>query len=111
MSGTYQKHFCDLLNTFGGSESLWKALFCIFWQTFAVFDSKSTIFGFKIAPEAMQIKIPGAVLSVQIQKSAFQRLFKPLKVFKRSQTCFWYVSDILEKFEENVFSSHFDPQN
>ena len=66
MSGTYQKHVWDLLNTFRGSESLWKAHFCIFWQTFAVFESKSTIFGFKIAPEAMQIEIPGAVLSVGV---------------------------------------------
>ena len=28
--------------------------------------SKSVIFGFKIASEAMQIKIPGAVLSVSV---------------------------------------------
>ena len=37
-----------------------------FWQIFGVLISKSAIFGFKIASEAMQIKIPGAVLSVGV---------------------------------------------
>ena len=37
-----------------------------FWQIFGVIISKSAIFGFKIASEAMQMKIPGAVLSVSV---------------------------------------------
>ena len=37
-----------------------------FWQIFGVLMSKSVIFGFKIASEAMQIKIPDAVLYVSV---------------------------------------------
>ena len=43
-----------------------ESTFLAFWQIFGVLMSKSAIFGFKIASEAMQIKIPGAVLSVSV---------------------------------------------
>ena len=43
-----------------------ESTFLAFWQIFGVLMSKSVIFGFKIASEAMQIKIPGAVLSVSV---------------------------------------------
>ena len=43
-----------------------ESTFLDFWQIFGALMSKSAIFGFKIASEAMQIKIPGAVLSVSV---------------------------------------------
>ena len=43
-----------------------ESTFLAFWQIFGVLMSRSGIFGFKIASEAMQIKIPGAVLSVSV---------------------------------------------
>ena len=39
------------------------------WHIFGVFVSKSVIFGFKIASEAMQINIPDAVLSVGVVRT------------------------------------------
>jgi len=66
MFDTCKKHLCGLLNTFKTSDAFGKHFFLDFWQIFGVVMSNSVIFGFKIASEAMQIKIPGAVLFVSV---------------------------------------------
>ena len=43
-----------------------ESTFLAFWQIFGVLMSKSAILSFKIASEAMQIKIQGAVLFVSV---------------------------------------------
>ena len=110
-----------------------ESTFLAFWQIFGVLMSKSVIFGFKIASEAMQMKIPGAVLSVSvvltrdyvrlkimmlqnilnthIMQSCLQRRSEAVNVFKRPQRYFLHVPDILETFERKKISSHFYPQN
>ena len=107
--GNFLRFFNFLTRGGGGTENFFLTFFWLFdvWKKSRGGGARRKIFSWRhffTAPKDTE-NLPKS------QKGAFQRRSEALNVFKRPQRCFLHALDILETFDEKIFSSHFDHQN